>query len=77
MERVESTKIDGTNTPFFLSFNIFHGHSSTELLAHKKILVVWKPITFCNGFLLDSTLENEFTQALLISGMISVGSCSM
>ena len=38
------------SVPFFISFNIFHGHSITNFLVHKKILIVWKPTTFCNGF---------------------------
>ena len=60
--------------PFFIRFNIFHGHSITKLFGNKKISIVWKPTTFCNTFLLDSTLENEFTQSLLISVMIAAGS---
>ena len=39
-------------SPLFLSVNIFYGHSITKLLVHKKITIVWKPTTFCNGYLI-------------------------
>ena len=35
----------------FLRFNILHGHSITKLLVYNNILIVLKPTTFCNGFI--------------------------
>ena len=64
-------------SPFFIKFNIIHGNITKSCLC---IIIFWfygnqpRPAMF---YLFYSTSGNEFTQDLLISGMISVVSISM
>ena len=46
-------------------------------LCIRRFLLFGNQLCSAMDFLLDYTSENEFTQALLISGIISVGSISM
>ena len=64
-------------SPFFIKFNIIHGNITKSCLC---IIIFWfygnqpRPAMF---YLFYSTSGNEFTQDLLISGRVSVGSSSM